>query len=170
MVWLGGSRGWVSGRRGRVEESVSQREERETGGLELPEPKSPKQGHSSCYLLLMEWGYFSSIDWLLSSSERATFSYLGKMDHKHTSRREHAGGEERMTLVAPTPLCLSFTPGLLYLLPWFDRLVAPGRSEADTEGSEGWKQQGGISEIPLKAFRGCSHSTLKPSKASAALS
>lgn len=32
MVWLGGSGGWVSGRRGRVEESVSQREERERLG------------------------------------------------------------------------------------------------------------------------------------------
>ena len=32
------------------------------GTGELPEPKSPKQGHSSCYGVLMEWGYFSSID------------------------------------------------------------------------------------------------------------
>lgn len=43
-------------------EESSQRQERETWGLEPPEPKSPKQGHSSCYCLLMEWGYFSSID------------------------------------------------------------------------------------------------------------
>lgn len=42
--------------------SKSKTGERETRGLEPPEPKSPKQGHSSCYLLLMEWGYFSSID------------------------------------------------------------------------------------------------------------
>lgn len=53
----GGEAAWAGGR-----ESVSQRQERETRGLEPPEPKSPKQGHSSCYRLLMEWGYFSSID------------------------------------------------------------------------------------------------------------
>lgn len=34
--------------------SKSKTEERETGGLEPLQPKSPKQGHSSCYLLLME--------------------------------------------------------------------------------------------------------------------
>ncbi len=54
--WGEAGAGWAKG------EPVSQRQERETRGLEPPDPKSPKQGHSSCYRLLMEWGYFSSID------------------------------------------------------------------------------------------------------------
>lgn len=57
-----GFEGWGELVWGCKAEESSQRQDRETQGLEPHEPKSPKQGHSSCYCLLMEWGYFSSID------------------------------------------------------------------------------------------------------------